>query len=158
MRIGPNYTRQKRTWIIMWNKADICAVLLSNETSTAPFPRHLQNVADISRTKGHLYVQEKNAGLNRIPSKKIDKKCHPRNQRYAYKIRGFQHWRCRLVYLRSLIMKGQLSYLMYLLYFFACTKVTFNLRTVYARSTVATILTSNLNRFLLGPSSLTRLF
>ena len=30
--------------------SDICAVLLSNETSTAPFPRCLQNVADISRT------------------------------------------------------------------------------------------------------------
>ena len=33
----------------MWNKADIRAVLLSNETSTAPFPCCLQNVADISR-------------------------------------------------------------------------------------------------------------
>ena len=42
----------------MWNKADICAVLLSNETSTAPFPRCLQNVADISRTKVHRFVQE----------------------------------------------------------------------------------------------------
>ena len=40
------------------NKADICAVLLSNETSTAPFPRCLQNVTDISRTKVHRFVQE----------------------------------------------------------------------------------------------------
>ena len=38
----------------MWNKADICAVLLSNETSTAPFPRCLQTVANISRTNVHL--------------------------------------------------------------------------------------------------------
>ena len=42
-----NYTRQK-AHMNMWNKADICAVLLSNETSTAPFPHCLQNVADIS--------------------------------------------------------------------------------------------------------------
>ena len=44
-----NYTRQK-AHVNMWNKADICAVLLSNETSTAPFPHCLQNVTDISRT------------------------------------------------------------------------------------------------------------
>ena len=37
---------------------DICAVLLSNETSAAPFARFLQNVADISRTNVHHFVQE----------------------------------------------------------------------------------------------------
>ena len=42
----------------MWNKADICAVLLSNETSTAPFPRCLKNLADISRSNIHRFVQE----------------------------------------------------------------------------------------------------
>ena len=52
-----NYRRQK-AHVNMWNKADICAVLLSNETSTAPFPRCLQNVADISRTNIHRFVQE----------------------------------------------------------------------------------------------------
>ena len=52
-----NYRRQK-AHVNMWNKADICAVLLSNETSTAPFPRCLQNVADISRTNAHRFVQE----------------------------------------------------------------------------------------------------
>ena len=49
-------TRQK-AHVNMWNKADICAVLLSNETSTAPFPRCLQNMADISRTNVHRFVQ-----------------------------------------------------------------------------------------------------
>ena len=52
-----NYTRQK-AHVNRWNKADIRAVLLSNETSTAPFPRCLQNVADISRTNIHLFVQK----------------------------------------------------------------------------------------------------
>ena len=48
----------KKSYVNMWNKADICTVLLSNETSTAPFPRCLQNVADISRTNVHRFVQE----------------------------------------------------------------------------------------------------
>ena len=52
-----NYTRQ-RAHVNMWNKADICAILLSNETSTAPFARCLQNVADISRTNVHRFVQK----------------------------------------------------------------------------------------------------
>ena len=42
----------------MCNKADICAILCSNKTSTAPFPHCLQNVADISRTNVHRFVQE----------------------------------------------------------------------------------------------------
>ena len=41
-----NYRRQKAQ-VNMWNKADICAVLLSCETPIAPFPRCLQNVAII---------------------------------------------------------------------------------------------------------------
>ena len=49
-----NYRRQK-AHVNMWNKADIRAVLLSNETSTAPFPRCLQNVVDISRTSNVLF-------------------------------------------------------------------------------------------------------
>ena len=49
-----NYRRQK-AHVNMSNKADIRAVLLSCETSTAPFPRCLQNVADISS----LYVLDK---------------------------------------------------------------------------------------------------
>ena len=52
-----NYTKQK-AHVNMWNKVDICAVLLSNETSTAPFPRCLQNVTDISRPNVHRFVQE----------------------------------------------------------------------------------------------------
>ena len=56
-----NYTRQK-AHVNMWNKADICAVLLSNETSTDPFPRCLQNVADISGTNIHRFVQEETLG------------------------------------------------------------------------------------------------
>ena len=36
--------RRQTAHVNIWNKADICAVLLSNETSTAPFPRCLQNV------------------------------------------------------------------------------------------------------------------
>ena len=43
-RNNTNYRRQK-AHVNVWNKADICA-----ETSTTPFPRCLQNVADISRT------------------------------------------------------------------------------------------------------------
>ena len=39
-------------------KADICAVLLSNETSTASFPLCLQKMANISRTNFHHFVQE----------------------------------------------------------------------------------------------------
>ena len=42
-----NYTRQKEH-VNMWNKADIRAVLLWCETSTAPFSRRLQNVVNIS--------------------------------------------------------------------------------------------------------------
>ena len=52
-----NYTRQNGH-VNMLNKADICAFLLSNETSAAPFPRCLQNVTDISRTKVHRFVQK----------------------------------------------------------------------------------------------------
>ena len=40
----------------MWNKADICDVLLSNETSTAPFPRWLQNMANIAGTNVYAKV------------------------------------------------------------------------------------------------------
>ena len=40
-------TRDKKAHVNMWNKADIRAVLLSNETSTAPFPRCLQNVESV---------------------------------------------------------------------------------------------------------------
>ena len=52
-----SYTRQKAHMNI-WNKTDIRAVLLSNETPTAPFPRCVQNVADISRTIVHRFIQE----------------------------------------------------------------------------------------------------
>ena len=52
-----NYRRQKAHMNI-WNEADVCAVLLSNETSTAPSPCCLQNMADISRTNIHRFVQE----------------------------------------------------------------------------------------------------
>ena len=52
-----NYARQK-AHVNMWNKADIRAVLLSNETSTAPSPRCLQNVADILKTNVLRFVQE----------------------------------------------------------------------------------------------------
>ena len=41
-----NYTRQK-VHMNIWNKADVCAVLLSNETWTDPVPRCLQNVLNI---------------------------------------------------------------------------------------------------------------
>ena len=44
-----DYTRQK-AHVNMWNKADMRVVLLSNETSTAPFPRCLQNAADKTYT------------------------------------------------------------------------------------------------------------
>ena len=40
----------------MWNKADIRAVLLSCEMSTAPFSRRLQNVVDIARINFDLFV------------------------------------------------------------------------------------------------------
>ena len=39
-------TIRLKAHVNMWNKADIRAVLLSNETSTAPFPCCLQNAAD----------------------------------------------------------------------------------------------------------------
>ena len=41
----------------MWNKADIRVVLLSRETSIAPFPRYLQNV-NISTIIVDLFVLE----------------------------------------------------------------------------------------------------
>ena len=50
-----NYTRQK-AHVNMWNKADIRAVLLSCETSIAPFPRRLQNVVNISRIIVDLFI------------------------------------------------------------------------------------------------------
>ena len=50
-----NYTRQK-AHVNKWNKADIHAVLLSFETSIAPFPRRLQNVVNISRINVDLFV------------------------------------------------------------------------------------------------------
>ena len=55
--IRTNYRRQKTREFL--NKADICAVLLWHKTSTAPFPRCLQTVADISRTNVHRFVQRK---------------------------------------------------------------------------------------------------
>ena len=54
--IKTNYRREK-VHVNMWNKADICTVLLSKETSTASFPRCLHNVTDISRTNVHHFVQ-----------------------------------------------------------------------------------------------------
>ena len=42
-----NYRRQK-AHVTMWNKDDIRAVLLSCQTSTAPFPRRLQTVVNVS--------------------------------------------------------------------------------------------------------------
>ena len=59
-----NYRRQK-AHVNMWNKADICAILLSNETSTAPFRCCLQNVADISRTNIHRFVQEETLNFSK---------------------------------------------------------------------------------------------
>ena len=41
----------------MCNKADICAVLLSNETSTAPFPRCLQELTFRSEGDAGLGVK-----------------------------------------------------------------------------------------------------
>ena len=57
-----NYRRQK-AHMNTWNKADICPVLISNDTSlkfswTAPFPHCLETVADISRTNVHRFAQE----------------------------------------------------------------------------------------------------
>ena len=52
-----NYTRQK-VHVIMWNKADIGAVLLSCETSIAPFPSRLQSVVNIPRINVDIFVQE----------------------------------------------------------------------------------------------------
>ena len=40
----------------MWNKADIRAVLLSYETSIAPFPSRLQNVVNILRINVDIFV------------------------------------------------------------------------------------------------------
>ena len=40
----------------MWNKADIRAILLSCETSNAPFPRCLQNVGNISTIIVDLFI------------------------------------------------------------------------------------------------------
>ena len=48
---------RQKAHVNMWNKADICAALCSYETSTAPFSRCLQNVADIS-TNVHRFVQK----------------------------------------------------------------------------------------------------
>ena len=49
------YKRHKAQ-VNMWNKADIRAVLLFNETSTVPFPRRLQNAVNISRTNVNLVI------------------------------------------------------------------------------------------------------
>ena len=43
---------------MMQFEAGVSAVLLSNETSTAPFPRCLQNEADKSSTNIHHFGQE----------------------------------------------------------------------------------------------------
>ena len=64
-----NYTRQK-AHVNMCNKADIRAVLLSNETSTAPFPRCLQNAADISRTNVLRFVQRETLGSTEFQRKR----------------------------------------------------------------------------------------
>ena len=53
--IETNYTRLK-AHVNMWNKTDIRAVLLSCETSIAPFPRCLQNVVNISTIIVDLFV------------------------------------------------------------------------------------------------------
>ena len=50
-----NYRRQK-VHVNMWNKADICAVLLSCETPIAPFPSRLQNVVNIPRINVDIFV------------------------------------------------------------------------------------------------------
>ena len=50
-----NYRRQK-AHVIMRNKADIRAVLLSYETSIAPFPGRLQNVVNIPRISVDICV------------------------------------------------------------------------------------------------------
>ena len=52
-----SYRRQK-AHVNMWNKADICAVLLSNDSSTAPFLRRPLNLINISRTNDNYFVQE----------------------------------------------------------------------------------------------------
>ena len=39
-------------------KADICAILLLNETSTAPFLHHQQNVVNISRSNVNHFILE----------------------------------------------------------------------------------------------------
>ena len=51
---------KKRTRVNIWNIADICAVLLSNETSTASklLQNCLQNLANISRTDIHCFIQK----------------------------------------------------------------------------------------------------
>ena len=56
----------------MWNKADICTVLLSNETSTAPFLRRPQNVVNVSRTSINLFAQE-HTGVGGRQISKINK-------------------------------------------------------------------------------------
>ena len=53
----------------MCNKADICAGLLSNETSTATFSRCLQNMADISGTNAQRFVQEETLGSTEFQRK-----------------------------------------------------------------------------------------
>ena len=58
-------TSRQKAHVNICNKGDNCAVLLSNETSTAPFLRRLQNVADISRTS----PSSGDAGVNGISAK-----------------------------------------------------------------------------------------
>ena len=45
--MGELITEEKKAHVNMWNKADIRAVLLSCETSIAPFPSRLQNLVII---------------------------------------------------------------------------------------------------------------
>ena len=49
-------TIRQKAHVNMWNKADMRAVLLSCETSIAPFPRCLQNVVNIPRINVNLFV------------------------------------------------------------------------------------------------------
>ena len=51
-------TQDKNAREYVRSKTDICTVLLSNENSTAPFPRCLQHVTDISKTNVHHFVQK----------------------------------------------------------------------------------------------------
>ena len=107
-----NYKGQK-AHVNMWNKADICAVLRSNET--APFPRPLSKRGRYSKNRTSVVsFQFRDTGVNRIQRNDGDVTCsyisvHSNirgNQSRAdmlNKIRelrrniflAFRRWRCR---------------------------------------------------------------